>query len=73
MNRNQKIAELEEFIKENFNSIENFIDGLNKVGVKEHLALFGIIIHTSCYLNIKDLRKILLIALQRGVSYDNAT
>jgi hypothetical protein len=56
-------AELYEFIQFNFETRKEYLTGLNLIGVKEQLSLFGIDIQYYCELNIDSLRSILDTAL----------
>jgi hypothetical protein len=46
MNREEKIQEIFEFIK-NFENIEDYVRGLSKSGVINQLAIFGIRVNTT--------------------------
>ena len=62
--RKEQKDELLEFIKFNFENLNEYLKGLNKVGVKEQLHLFGIDIQYYCNLNINELRSILNMCLK---------
>jgi hypothetical protein len=61
--RGDNQADLCEFIQFNFETRKEYLMGLNLVGVKEQLSLFGIDIQYYCELNIDSLRSILDTAL----------
>jgi hypothetical protein len=52
------------FIKTNFDCIEDYVYGLNKVGVKETLPIFGVEITHSSSLDVATLHIVLLEVLK---------
>ena len=64
MTKDGRIREIMEFVKYNFDCIEDYTKGLNKVGMKEHLRLFGIDINSTCKLESENIRTILNIVLK---------